>query len=56
MFYSLTRLFNDQADQHLRARLRTLYALLIAANLGAWAWAFANCPSSVLVPVRAPAT
>ncbi|WP_332878833.1 HoxN/HupN/NixA family nickel/cobalt transporter [Massilia sp. S19_KUP03_FR1] len=41
MFYSLTRLFNDQADQHLRARLRTLYALLLAANLGAWAWAFA---------------
>lgn len=48
MFYSLTRLFNDQADQHLRARLRTLYALLIAANLGAWAWAlvvFHNQPA-----------
>lgn len=39
MFYALSRLFNDQVDQHLGARLRTLYALLIAANLGAWAWA-----------------
>jgi len=41
MFYSLTRLFDDQADQHLRARLRTLYTVLLAANLGAWAWAYA---------------
>jgi high-affinity nickel-transport protein len=41
MFSFLTCLFNDQADQHVRAKLATLYGLLIAANLGAWAWAFA---------------
>lgn len=40
MFSSLARLFDDQADQHVRARLCTLYTLLLAANLGAWAWAW----------------
>ncbi len=41
MFHSFTRLFNDRADQPVRAKLHTLYAILVAANLGAWAWAFA---------------
>lgn len=41
MFSFLPHLFNDRADQHVRRKLGTLYTLLVAANIGAWAWAFA---------------
>jgi high-affinity nickel-transport protein len=41
LFFPLRRLFDDQADQHVSARMTTLYAILVGANLAAWAWAFA---------------
>jgi high-affinity nickel-transport protein len=42
MFPVLTQLFNDRADDRrmLRAKLAALYAILAAANLAAWAWAW----------------
>jgi high-affinity nickel-transport protein len=42
MFNVLTHLFNDRADPHAgaRAKLWMLYAILVAANLTAWAWAW----------------
>jgi high-affinity nickel-transport protein len=39
MRHFLTQLFNDRADGDLRTKLAALYAILIAANLGAWVWA-----------------
>ena len=38
MFKQLAQTFDDRSE-HLRARVTGLYALLIAVNLGAWAWA-----------------
>jgi high-affinity nickel-transport protein len=37
---ALSRLFNDEPGD-LRAKIIGIYALLIAANIGAWAWALA---------------
>jgi len=34
----LTRFFNDQAE-HMRSKIIGIYAVLVAANLAAWAWA-----------------
>ena len=42
MLHVFTRLFNDQAGspRTLRRKLAALYAMLAAANVGAWAWAW----------------
>ena len=58
MPHFIFRLLNDRADAAfpLRARLATLYALLGAANLGAWAWAwwaFGDCPALLASSVLA---
>jgi nickel/cobalt transporter (NiCoT) family protein len=39
MIQFLKFLFND-ADPNIRGRIAAMYALLVAFNLGAWAWAF----------------
>src|ERR1700761_1552660 len=39
MIQFLKFLFND-ADPNIRGRIAAMYAVLIAFNLGAWAWAF----------------
>lgn len=56
MFFSPLRLFDDRPDHYLRTRLHTLYAILLAANLGAWAWAcavFHDKPALVATAVLA---
>ena len=42
MLHLITHLFNDRADGPgvLRTKLTTLYVILLAANLGAWCWAW----------------
>ncbi len=40
MLESFLRLFNDSPAE-LRSKIVGIYAMLIAFNVGAWAWAFA---------------
>ncbi len=39
MTKSIIALFNDESGRGLRVRIVTIYAVLVAANIGAWVWA-----------------